>query len=95
MNEPSGIVTIVAQAGREDDLQSLLAEMAEVARADDGTEVYDVHRSRLEPSTYFLYERYRDADAFKIHRANTKLRELGATLGELTESVTIVVGNRV
>ncbi len=95
MNEPSAIVTIVARAGREDELQALLGQMAEVARADDGTEVYDVHRCRLEPSTYFLYERYRDADAFKSHRANTKLSELGATMGELTESVTMVVGNRV
>ena len=95
MNEPSAIVTIVARPGREDELQALLGQMAEAARADDGTEVYDVHRSRLEPSTYFIYERYRDPAAFKAHRANTRLTELGAGMGELTESVTMVVGNRV
>lgn len=95
MNEPSAIVTIVARAGREDQLQALLAQMAELAATDDGTEAYDIHRSRLEPSTYFIYERYRDAAAFKTHRANIRLSKLGATMGELTESITMVVGNRV
>jgi quinol monooxygenase YgiN len=95
MNEPSAIVTIVARAGREDELQALLAQMAEVALADDGAEAYDVHRSRSEPSTYFIYERYRDAAAFKTHRANTRLTELGAGMGDLSESVTLVIGNRV
>lgn len=95
MNEPAGMVKLVAKEGRIDDLREHLAEMARVAAGDDGTEVYAVHQSRAEPAVFFLYELYRDKDAFKAHQANEKLRELGAGLRDLTDGVELVVGNLV
>src|SRR2546423_14683518 len=93
MQEPAGIVKLVATEGREEDLIDLLGRMAAAAAKDDGCEIYAVHRSRAEPSTFFLYERYRDKDAFKLHMANEPLKELGGGLRDLTTSMELIVGN--
>lgn len=95
MDEPSGIVTITAKDGRSDELLQLLEQMATEAAKDDGCEIYAVHRARSPSDTFFLYELYRDRDAFKQHQQNSKLRSLGAHLGELAESVVLTVGNLV
>ena|SRR5690349_6821504 len=95
MDEPAGVVTIVAREGRADELADLLAEMAQVASLDDGAEIYAVHRSRQDPTSFFIYELYRDKDSLKRHQANAGLRQLGARMAELTDSVTVVIGNLV
>jgi quinol monooxygenase YgiN len=95
MNEPAGVVTIVAREGRSDELAALLAKMAEVASLDDGAEIYAVHRSRQDANTFFIYERYRDKDSLKRHQANAELRELGARMADLTDAVTVTTGNLV
>jgi quinol monooxygenase YgiN len=95
MNEPAGIVTIVAKEGRADELVDLLGKMAHVASLDDGAEIYAVHRARPNANVFFIYELYRDKDSLKRHQANTELRELGARMADLTESVSVEVGNLV
>ncbi len=95
MQEPAGVVKMVAKPGREDELLELLTAMAAIAVADDGTEVYAVHRGRAEPSTFFLYELYRDKDALARHRGNTRLTDAAKPLSELTESVEVITGNLV
>lgn len=93
MNEPAGIVALVAKEGRENDLLELLRSMAVVAAGDNGTEIYAIHQNRQDARQVFLYERYRDKEAFKLHIGNEKLRALGAGLGELTDAIEIKVGN--
>ena len=93
MNEPAGVVTINAKEGRADETVALLGRIAEVASRDEGTEIYAVHRSRQDPNMIFVYELYRDKEALKRHQANEELRQLGAGLRELTESVDVVIGN--
>jgi quinol monooxygenase YgiN len=93
VNEPAGIVKMVAKDGRAEELLVLLGEMATVAATDDGCEIYAVHRSRAEPNMFFIYERYRDKDAMKLHHANTKLSEVGHGLRDLTESTELIGGN--
>jgi len=95
MDEPVGVVTIVAKDGKVDELIDLLSEMASVAATDDGSEIYAVHRSRRDANTIIVYELYRDKEALKRHQANEKLRELGAGLRELAESTEVVLGNLV
>lgn len=95
MNEPAGIVMMTAKEGREGDLLDLLTRMAAAAASDDGTEIYAVHQNRQDPRRFFLYELYRDRDAFKVHIASAALKELGAGLGDLTDSVDILTGNLV
>ena len=95
MNEPAGVVTIVAKPERADELADVLAKMAQVASLDDGAEIYAVHRSRQDANSFFIYELYRDKDALKRHQANAELRRLGSQMTDLTESATILVGNLV
>ncbi len=95
MNEPAAIVKITAKEGRDDELLGVLASMARVAAGDDGTEIFAVHRSRTDTSVVFLYELYRDKEAFARHRANGDLAELGKKMAELAESIEIVSGNLV
>ena len=80
-DEPSAVVVLVAKPGGEDRLLDHLMLMARTARRDDGCDVYSVHRSRAEPSTFFLYERYRDKEAFARHRANAELQGARRTVG--------------
>ncbi|MBW8827098.1 MAG: antibiotic biosynthesis monooxygenase [Acidobacteria bacterium] len=95
MDEPAGLVTIVAKEGKVDQLIELLGRMAAIAAKDDGSELYSVHRSRRDPNTVFVYELYRDKEALKLHQANEELRGLGAGLRDLTESIDVVLGNLV
>jgi quinol monooxygenase YgiN len=95
MQEPAGMVTMVAKPGRDEELLEVLTTMATIAAADEGTEVYAVHRVRNDPATFFIYELYRDKDALSLHRANTRLTDAAKPLSELTESVDVVVGNLV
>jgi quinol monooxygenase YgiN len=92
-DEPAGVVKLVARPGRDQELAQLLSAMARAAAGDDGTEIYAVHRERKDPTAFFLYELYRDKDAFARHRANPELAELGRGLAELTTSIEIVTGN--
>jgi quinol monooxygenase YgiN len=89
------MVRMVAREGREDELLALLAQMATLAAKDDGCEVYAVHRARREPNVFFLYELYRDKDSFKAHQQNEDLKAVSEGLGDLTESIELVVGNLV
>jgi quinol monooxygenase YgiN len=95
MQEPAAIVKMVATPGREDELLELLTSMAAIAVSDEGTEVYAVHRGRAEPSTFFLYELYRDKDALARHRNNTRLTDAARPLSDMTESVEVITGNLV
>ena len=95
MHEPAGLVTIVAKDGRAGELADLLGKMAQLASLDDGTEIYAIHQSRQDANLFFIYELYRDKDSLKRHQANPQLRELGAGLAELTESVNVSLGNLV
>ncbi len=95
MDEPAGVVTIVAKEDCRDQVLDLLKKMAEAAAKDDGCEIYSVHAARTAPDTFFLYELYRDKESFKLHQQNPQLGELGEQLRELTESLTLTVGNLV
>jgi quinol monooxygenase YgiN len=95
MEEPAGFVKIVAKPGQEEALGTLLKEMASIALRDEGTEIYAVHQVRKEPSTFFLYELFRDRDGLKRHQANAALAKLGANLEAVAATIEVLVGNLV
>lgn len=55
-------------AGKETELQELLAWMIGHSRAEPGCERYDLYRAQDGP-TFHLFERYRDSEALEAHRA--------------------------
>ena len=83
------IVSIDISEDRVDELLALLERMARSARADAGTDVWDVCRDVDRTGRFYLYERYRDRDALRLHRRNTELSELGVRLSELVDNIVI------
>jgi quinol monooxygenase YgiN len=59
--------TYVTKEGEADSVLAVLEEMTPLTRAEPGCEAYVPHRSVEDPNTFFLYERYRDSDAFSAH----------------------------
>lgn len=83
MSALGAMITIDVEDGRADETAALLARMARSAAQDEGTDVFDVCHDVDRPGRFYLYERYRDRDAFRRHRANTELAELGRGLRAL------------
>lgn len=69
-----------ASAGSEQRLEAILAEMAEITRAERGCLMYEVHRSVDDAGGYFLYEQFVDEAAYMLHIDSEHYRRL--ILGE-------------
>lgn len=70
MSEPTILhATFTAQPGQGDRVAALLRDFAELVRADEGTVVFDATRLADDPDRFFVYEVYRDDDAFRAHLA--------------------------
>jgi quinol monooxygenase YgiN len=59
--------TFTARQGCEAQVDSLLADYADVVRAETGCLIFSASRRRDEPRSYFVYEEYRDSAAFAAH----------------------------
>ena len=70
------LVTYVAIAGREADLESRLREMTGHTRREPGCLAYMAHRSQQEPRKFVLYEQYIDQAAFDAHRASEYFKRI-------------------
>ena len=62
------VVTYVAKEGREAAFEERLREMVRLTRQEPGCLTYIPQRSREQPRTYLLYERYVDQAAMDAHR---------------------------
>lgn len=70
MSEPTILhATFTAQPGQGDRIAALLHDFAEVVRAEEGTVVFDACRLADDPDRFFVYEVYRDDEAFQAHLA--------------------------
>lgn len=72
-----------AKPGNADRVAELLAGLARDVRAEEGNLVFDPHRLAEDDHRFFVYEVYRDDDAFQTHIGapygavfNDKLNEL-------------------
>lgn len=61
------LVRFKAKPGQGDRLAELYEAQAERARRESGCLAYDVLRASNEPDTFYLYERWRDLEAFREH----------------------------
>ena len=63
------VARMKVKAGREADFEKLCAELSGCAhREEPGLFVYDVVRSRDDPSCYVFYARFSDEAAFQSHQ---------------------------
>ncbi len=61
------VVRIEAAARKADALKDLLSQLADDAATEPGTLVYILNQEDDNPSVFWLYELYRDAEAQKLH----------------------------
>lgn len=69
-------VTWVARDGESDAVAELLRKLMPLSRAEPGCLQYDAHGDPEDPSTFFLFERYVDQEAFEAHSTSDHFREL-------------------
>lgn len=68
MSEPTILhATFTAQPAQADRIAGLLHDFAEVVRAEEGTIMFDATRLVDDPDRFFVYEVYRDDEAFQAH----------------------------
>jgi quinol monooxygenase YgiN len=74
-----------ALPGREDEVDALITGLALDVRQEPGNIVFDPHRRSSNPRAFFVYEVYRDADAFQTHATAPYGAAFNAALGDLIE----------
>lgn len=69
------LVELNAKPSAGAEVESVLAELAAVARAEAGNVIYAVHRQQENPQAYVLYELYRDRAAWEAHLAMASVQD--------------------
>ena len=85
-------VKLKAAEGKEKELIQLLSEVqAKVRQNEPDTLMYDLHHKIDDPTEVFLYERYKDRQAWEVtHRSASYIKELIAALPNYLEGATKV-----
>ena len=83
-----GVVAILrAKEGREAEFERTFAEMtAQVKAKEPGNLMYQLTKSRTEPSTYKVLEMYADQAAFEAHGSSEHYKDGGRRLRDLVVS---------
>jgi autoinducer 2-degrading protein len=61
-------VTWMAKVGQEAEVAALFEKLTEQSRKEPGCAMYQVHRHKIEPRRFFIYEQYKDDAALEAHR---------------------------
>ncbi|MEW1647308.1 MULTISPECIES: antibiotic biosynthesis monooxygenase family protein [unclassified Streptomyces] len=56
-----------AREGAQDDVARLLGDYARKVREEDGNLAFDVYTKASDPRAFWIFEVYRDDDAFRTH----------------------------
>ena len=72
-----------ARAGQAETVGRLIGEYAEVVRREPGNQVFDVYRREDDGDRFFVFEVYRDQNAFDAHRGGAAGRDFNAQLEPL------------
>ena len=66
-------------------VEELLAALAIAVRAEPGNVAFDAYRKRENPIAFFVYEIYRDEEAFQLHLRQEHGRAFNAELLHLVQ----------
>ena len=77
------VAKLKAQEEKEATLEAALRDMVKKVASEDETEIYTLHKSSKDPSLFMFYEKYKNADALKKHRATPHFKALFATIQPL------------
>jgi quinol monooxygenase YgiN len=86
MSEPKVLFAeIVARAGHEAEVASMLAEHVAAVRAESGNQLFEAASLIDRPGSFFVYERYRDEEAFEAHLSSPHSVDFNLRLSPLVE----------
>ncbi len=83
------MLTVLAELkvheGKVDEAQAAFRELMRAVKASEpGTLVYTIHQRKDDPTTFIVYERYKDDAAFQMHMGN--LAQHAAAFGAVLAS---------
>ncbi|MFF1596910.1 putative quinol monooxygenase [Streptomyces mirabilis] len=61
------LAEFTAREGAEDEVARLIRDYARTVREEEGNLAFDVYTKAANPRGYWIFEVYRDEDAFKTH----------------------------
>ena len=83
-NNPRPMIAILdAKPGHSDDLRDLVTELTAQVRAEPGCLAFIPYQSHDTPERFYLYEIYRDLDAFRTHLHTDHVKHFVATAPRL------------
>jgi quinol monooxygenase YgiN len=77
------IVVLRSQAGKSDMLGAALAEMLGCTRQEPGCTICELHQSSEDPTTWMVYERWRDQESFARHMEQPHTVRFVERMGDL------------
>lgn len=83
MSEIHVFATVIAQPGKESELQSVLEGLVAATRQEPGNLHYMLHTSAKTPGTFYFFEVYKDQDAANTHMASPHFAAAVAKAGAL------------
>lgn len=78
-------VTLKAKAGEGAKVEAAFAKAVKSFRAEKGCALYEVSRDVKSPTTYFVYERWRDVAGLEAHLNTEAFRTIGEELRDALE----------
>jgi quinol monooxygenase YgiN len=73
--------TWTAEAGSEQLVREVLAELAPLSRAEPGNQQYVVHQAADQPRVFHLFEVYDDEESYRVHGSSEHFRRLAVERG--------------
>ncbi|MFC8145737.1 putative quinol monooxygenase [Streptomyces paradoxus] len=61
------LAEFTAREGAEDEVARMILEYAEKVRQEEGNLTFEVYTKAANPRAYWIFEAYRDEDAFQAH----------------------------
>ncbi|MFJ1973893.1 putative quinol monooxygenase [Streptomyces sp. NPDC087903] len=61
------LAEFTAREGAEDEVARLIGDYALKVREEEGNIIFDVYTKAADPRAYWIFEAYRDEDAFQAH----------------------------
>lgn len=91
MNRYVVVAEFVVRHDRIEAFLALMAGHANLSRAEPGCEIFEVTQDVADSGRFLLFERYRDEDAYKAHRAT----EHYAKFREVAPALLVLSGNEI
>ncbi|MFC9678224.1 putative quinol monooxygenase [Streptomyces sp. NPDC056948] len=67
MTKTTLFAEFTAREGAEDEVARMILEYAEKVRQEEGNLTFEVYTKSANPRAYWIFEAYRDEDAFQAH----------------------------